>query len=77
MIEAIAELFDIEYYCKLLDMAPDERKRERQKKSRPILARIYTMVRRIYKSREVIKSNDGKSGQLYVAPMGQSEELHT
>lgn len=54
VIEAIAELFDIEYYCKLLDMAPDGRKRERQKKSRPILARIYTMVRRMYLSPEVM-----------------------
>ena len=35
-------------------MDPDERKRERQKKSRPILARIYTMARRMYKSREVM-----------------------
>lgn len=50
LIEAIAELFDIEYYCKLLGMNADDRKRERQKKSRPILARIYMMVRRMYQS---------------------------
>lgn len=41
VIEAIGELFDIEYYCRLLNMSTDDRKQERQKKSRPILAKIY------------------------------------
>lgn len=54
VIEAIAELFDIEYYCKLLGMNADARKRERQKKSRPILARIYMMVRRMYQSPDIM-----------------------
>ena len=31
MIEAIAHLFDIEFYCRLLDMSDDDRKLERQK----------------------------------------------
>ena len=35
-------------------MDPDEIKQERQKKSRPILAKIYLMVRRMYKSPEVM-----------------------
>ena len=46
--------FYIEYYCKLLDMSDDDRKQERQKKSRPILAKIYIMVRRMYRSSEVM-----------------------
>lgn len=54
VIEAIAELFDIEYYCKLLDMSEDDRKQERQKKSRPILAKIYIMVGRMYRSPEIM-----------------------
>lgn len=54
VIEAIAELFDIENYCKLLDMSEDDRKQKRQKKSRPILAKIYIMARRMYRSPEVM-----------------------
>lgn len=54
MIEAIAELFDIEYYCRLLDISDDDRKLERQKKSRPILAKIYIMARSMYGSPEVM-----------------------
>lgn len=54
VIEAIGELFDIEYYCRLLNMSTDDRKQERQKKSRPILAKIYMMVRRMSGSPEVM-----------------------
>lgn len=44
MIDYIAELFDVEYTCKLLNTNDQERKLERQKKSRPILAKIYTGI---------------------------------
>lgn len=54
VIETISELFDVEYNCKLLGFNDDKRKVERQRKSRPILARIYIMVRTMSRNVEVM-----------------------
>ena len=44
VIETIAELFDIEYTCKIAKMNFTERKIERQSNSVPVLTRLYGMV---------------------------------
>ncbi|MGL4519616.1 MAG: IS66 family transposase, partial [Phocaeicola sp.] len=49
MIETIAELFNIEYNCSLLNLSPEERRLKRRKSSRPILAKIYAKARAISK----------------------------
>lgn len=45
VIETIAELFGVEYNCRLLEMSDESRKFERQKKSQPILISIYTKIK--------------------------------
>ena len=54
MIEDCAEMFGIEYNCKLQNMTDEERKRERRKKSRPILARMLIRAIRLSKNAVVM-----------------------
>lgn len=57
IINTIAELFDVEYTCKVARLSDEERKMERLKKSVPVLTRLYAMVRTMSKD-AALMAND-------------------
>ena len=54
VLECMAELFGVEHTCKLLGMTAAERQAERQKRSIPILTRLYALIKTLSKDTVVM-----------------------